>query len=68
MVANMIDSITDAITGVLSGVGGAIVKFFDTTVLTENGDLSTFAVWVLAFLGISFGLGVVKFITNLIRR
>lgn len=68
MVANMIKNITDAITGVLTGVGGAIVDFFDVTVLTENGDLSTFAVWVLAFLGISFGLGVVKFITNLIRR
>lgn len=68
MVANMIQNIVDAITGVLTGVGSAIVNFFDATVLTAEGDLTTFAVWVLAFLGIGFGLGVVKFITNLIRR
>ena len=68
MVANMIQNIVDAITGVLTGVGSAIVNFCDATVLTAEGDLTTFAVWVLAFLGIGFGLGVVKFITNLIRR
>lgn len=68
MVAKMIQNIVDAITGVLTGVGSAIVNFFDATVLTAEGDLTTFAVWVLAFLGIGFGLGVVKFITNLIRR
>lgn len=68
MVQNMITTITDAIGGMLSGVGNAIVEFFDVAVLTSNGELTTFAVWALAFLGIGFGLGVVKFITNLVRR
>lgn len=68
MVTEMITTITDALGGVLSGTGGAIVDFFNTAVLTADGKMTTFAVWALAFLGISFGLGVVKFITNLVRH
>ena len=68
MVTKMITTITEAIGGVLSGIGGAIVDFFDTAVLTAEGEMTTFAVWALAFLGISFGLGVVKFITSLVRH
>lgn len=68
MVQKMITTITDAIGGVLRGIGGAIVDFFDVAVLNTDGELTTFAVWALAFLGIGFGLGVVKFITNLVRH
>lgn len=68
MVQKMITTITDAIGGVLQGIGGAIVDFFDVAVLKTDGELTTFAVWALAFLGIGFGLGVVKFITNLVRH
>ena len=68
MVTKMITTIVEAITGMLTGVGSAIVDFFDVAVLTADGSLTTFAVWALAFLGIGFGLGVVKFITNLVRR
>lgn len=64
----MISAITDSIGGILVGIGASIVSFFDVTVLTENNELSTFAIWALAFLGIGFGLGVVKFITNLVRK
>ena len=68
MITDMISSITDALGGVLTGTGKSIVDFFNTTVLTSDGELTTFAIWALAFLGIGFGLGVVKFITNLVRR
>ena len=68
MVTKMITTITEAIGGTLSGIGGAIVDFFDKAVLTTDGEMTTVAVWALAFLGISFGLGVVKFITSLVRH
>ena len=68
MVQNMVTSVTDAIGGLLTGVGSAVTDFFDCVVLNEAGELSTFAVWTLAFLGVGFGFGVVKFITNLVRR
>lgn len=68
MVTEMITSIVEAIKGILTGVGSAIVDFFNVAVLTTDGKLTTFATWVLAFLGIGFGLGVVKFITNLVRH
>ena len=68
MVQKMITTITDALGGVLTGTGKSIVDFFDHTVVNSDGELTTFAVWALAFLGIGFGLGVVKFITNLVRH
>ncbi len=68
MVEKMVTHITDALGGTLGGVGSAVVDFFDKTVITETGDLTTFAGWALAFLGISFGLAVLKFIPNLVRR
>ena len=68
MVEKMVSNITDALGGTLGGIGNAIVDFFDKTVVNADGELTTFAVWALGFLGISFGLGVVKFITNIIRH
>ena len=68
VVGNMTATITNALGGILLGVGGGIVQFFDNTVLDSNGNLTTFAIWALAFLGIAFALGVVKFITFLVKR
>ena len=68
VVGNMTGTITNALGGILLGVGGGIVQFFDNTVLDSNGNLTTFAIWALAFLGIAFALGVVKFITFLVKR
>ena len=68
VVGNMTGTITNALGGILLGVGGGIVQFFDNTVLDSNGNLTTFAIWALAVLGIAFALGVVKFITFLVKR
>lgn len=72
MIGSMVETLTDSLGGILTGVGASIVSFFDATVLTTNEagetQLTTFAVWALAFLGIGFGLGVVKFITNIVRK
>lgn len=67
-VGDMLNPITTGIGGILTGVGSTIVSFVDATVLDDNGNLTTFAVWALAFLGIAFGLGVVKFITFLVKK
>ena len=68
LVGRMISNIVTPIGGVLAGIGSAIVDFFNVAVLTTEGELTTFAVWALAFFGIGFGLGVTKFITNLVKR
>lgn len=59
MAAEIISTIITAITSFLTGIGSAIVDFFDATVVTEAGKLTNFATWALVFLGVSFGLGVV---------
>lgn len=68
MVQKMITAIIDAISGMLTGIGTSVVQFFDGTVLSTDGELTTFAVWALAFLGIGFAFGAVKYIMGLIRR
>lgn len=68
MVGSMVSTMTQGVGGILVGVGNSIVGFFDSTVLDDNGNLTTFATWVLAFLGLAFGLGVVKFITYLVKK
>ena len=68
LIGSMISTITDSLGGILVGVGSSIVAFFNGTVLTAEGELTTFAIWALAFLGIGFGFGVIKFITNIVRK
>ena len=68
MVQEMISTVTQSISGILTGSGSAIVDFFDVAVLTTNGELTTFAVWALAFLGVSFGLGAIGWIVGKVGR
>ncbi len=68
MVGSMVGHVTNGLGGTLRGVGSSIVTFFDNTVLDAEGNLTTFATWSLAFLGIAFGLGALKFIPALVRR
>ena len=68
MVEEMIGTVTQSISGILSGIGSAIVDFFDVAVLTANNGLTTFATWALAFLGVSFGLGAIGWIVGKVGR
>lgn len=68
MVANIIQTVTTAIGSFVTGIGSSVVDFFNTTVLTAEGELTTFATWALVFLGIGFGSMIFKWVTNLIRR
>ena len=68
MLHSMVGSVTTGLGGILKGIGGSVVTFFDNTVLDVNGDLTTFAVWALAFLGIMLAVGIARFITNIVRK
>ena len=72
MVTKMISTIVEAISGLLTGVGTSIVNFFDGTVIAKTAEggveLTTFAVWALAFLGIGFVFGTIKYIMGLVRN
>ena len=60
-VTTVITSIVQSITGILTGLGEGMVDFFDSVFLNSTGDgLSTLAIVVLAFVGLSVGLGLVS--------
>ena len=62
MVKSIVDSIVEAITGLLGGVGSSIVGVFeDLFIVTTTGtdgavtkSISTLGIWGLAFLGVGF--------------
>ena len=64
MAGEIITTIVTAITSFLTGIGTAIVDFFDKTVVTTGPDgetgLTNFAVWALVFLGVTFAFTVVR--------
>lgn len=67
-VQTIIQGIVDSITGILSGLGSSMVEFFDTIFLNEAGTgLSTLAIVVLSFVGLSVGLGLVSMLIRKFR-
>lgn len=68
MAGNIVTTVTSAIGSFVTGIGTSVVDFFNTTVLTADGELTTFATWSLVFLGVGFGSMIFKWVTNLIRR
>ena len=68
MVSEIITTVTTAIGSFVSGIGTTVVDFFNATVLTADGKLTSIATWALVFLGIGFGSMIFKWVTNLIRR
>lgn len=68
MVGDMVSTITTTIGGMLKGIGNTLVSFFDNVVLNAEGKLTTFSIWVLAFLGVSFGLGAIGFVIGKVRK
>ena len=64
MVAEAVKAITDAFTGLLTGIGSGIVDFFDVMVMTDDGKLSNFATWAFIFLGVGLALFIVRKITS----
>lgn len=54
-----VGAIVSTITTFLTGVGAAFVDFFNVTLLTEEGALTTFATWCLVLIGLSFAFTVI---------
>ena len=54
-----VGAIVSTITTFLTGVGTAFVDFFNVTLLTEEGALTTFATWCLVIIGLGFAMSVI---------
>jgi hypothetical protein len=75
MVANIIETIVDVITGLLSGIGQAVVTYFQTLVLVESNTpgvytdaLNEFGIFLFVLLGIGAAFGLASLIFNLVRN
>lgn len=65
---NIIQTIVSAFKDFMSGIGSSIVDFFGTTFTTAEGQLTTFAIFSLSFIGLSLAIGFVYAIIKMIRR
>lgn len=72
MVTQIVKAITDAFTGLLSGVGSGIVSTFETLFVKsatgETTELTTFAIVGLVFLGVGTAWGVVRWLTRKVGK
>lgn len=59
MIESVVAAIVTTITTFLSGVGTAFVDFFNVTLLTDEGQLTTFAIWCLILIGLTFAMTVI---------
>ena len=75
MVTDIIDTIITVIQGLLAGIGAAIVDYFQSLVLVEDGttpgtyldELNAFGVFIFVLLGIGAAFGLASLIFNLVR-
>jgi len=66
MVTEIVEIITEMVTGLLSGVGDGIVSFFEKLFLGTDG-ISSLGIWVIALIGLAVALGAVAWVSTLIR-
>lgn len=63
----IVEIIVDSLKGLASGVTGSISDSFNALVLTEEGQLSALAIWVLSMFGIGFVWKVVSMATRFFK-
>lgn len=67
MVQEILETITNTVTGLLQGLGIGIVSLFEDLFTNGSGGLSTLAIWVMVLLGVAIALGAVAWVSTLIR-
>ena len=60
MAAEIISTITSAITSFITAIAGNIVEVFNKIAVTADGKLTDFAIWALVFLGVGLGTTVIS--------
>ena len=72
MVGQIVKAITDAFTGLLSGVGSGIVGTFEALFIKsgagETTELTTFAIVGLVTLGVGTAWGLVRWLTRKVGK
>lgn len=68
MVADIISAIVTTIQGLLAGIGGGIVDYFDSVFTDGAGGLSTMGTFIFVLLGIGAAFGLATLVFNLVRR
>lgn len=73
MATTLVTTIIEAITGFVSGLGGAFLSAFQNLFMIQGAEgqfsgINDLGIFVLVFFGISLGYGVIRWITGLFRR
>jgi len=66
MVTEIVNTITEMVTGLLGGLGQGTVGFFEALFVADGG-ISTLGIWVIALIGLAVALGAVAWVATLIR-
>jgi hypothetical protein len=68
MVADVIETIVDVITGLLEGIGSGIVSYFEAVFLNATADgLNSVGTFIFVLLGIGAAFGLASLVFNMVR-
>jgi hypothetical protein len=66
--SDVITVILNSITTFLSGIGSAIVDFFEVLVWDSSASsLTTMGLWLLVFLGLALAIGIARLVFAIFR-
>jgi len=68
MINQIIQTVTDIFTGLLSAMSEGVVALFEGLLRTENGALTAFAEFAFVIVGLSLAVGVFYTLLRVIKR
>lgn len=64
MAAQIISTIVEAFTSLVTGIAGGVVDAFNAIAVTSEGGLTDFAVWALVFAGVGMATAIIAAVTR----
>jgi hypothetical protein len=68
MIQQIIDTVTDIFTGLLSAMSEGVVALFEGLLRDSSGDLTAFAEFAFVIVGLSLAVGVFYTLLRVIKR
>lgn len=62
--SQIVSTFVESVSGVVTGVTGAVTEGFNNLIVNSNGQISNLAIWGLVFGGIGLVVGIVRRFTR----
>lgn len=64
MAAEIVSTIVQAFTSLVTGIAGGVVDAFNAIAVNSEGGLTDFAIWALVFAGVGMATAIIAAVTR----